>query len=605
MKLLSILTLFAVTVSVISELPEKDWWETALFYQVYPRSFFDTNADGVGDIQGVTEKLQYLVDTGFDAAWLSPVFKSPQRDFGYDVSNFMEVDELFGTNEDLEKLFEEAQRLGIRIVLDFVPNHSSIEHWWFKQSELGIEPYKDYYVWHPGKPVLGQIKPDVPNNWRSVFYGSAWEWSSVRKEYYLHQFEVGQPDLNFRNPAVIAEFDEILRFWMGKGAAGFRVDAVNHMFEDDQFRDEPIADPSDPLSYGYTNHMYTNNLLETYNVIGHWRKVIDEYKEQNNRETIIMMTEAYTSMDMIMRFYESDDRTEQRAHFPFNFAMITELNDRSNARDFKYVIDRGLENKPRGKITNWVLGNHDQPRVGSRYGPERIDGMLLMLLTLPGVAVTYYGEEIGMLDYRDISYEDSRDPQGCNVGPEAYKFKSRDPQRTPFQWDDTFNAGFSAANRTWLPLNPYFRQFNLRKQQEADESTYKFYVETAKLRKNKVLTHGHFKSRALEENVFAFVRYLKPEDDPEKMYEPYLITVVNLAADTVEVDVNALYELGNSSFVRLTGTKSRYFKGQPVNPNNLLLGPYESLVLAESGALRNIVSFLFIVCATLMKFIFN
>ncbi|XP_058823710.1 maltase 1-like [Topomyia yanbarensis] len=585
MKTLPLFVLsIALAIASAQEPVEKDWWETALFYQIYPRSFYDTSGDGVGDIKGITAKLQYLKDTGVDATWLSPVFKSPQRDFGYDVSDFLEVDELFGTNEDLEELFAEAKKLGIRIILDFVPNHSSTEHWWFKQSELGIQPYRDYYVWHPGKPVAGQDKPDVPNNWNSVFYGSAWEWSDIRKEYYLHQFEVTQPDLNYRNEAVIAEFDEILRFWMRKGASGFRVDAINHMFEDELFRDEPVVDPSDPLSYGYTNHMYTNSLMETYDVVGHWRRVIDNFTRENGTETIIMMTEAYTSMDKIMLYYESADRTEQRAHFPFNFAMITELNAESKARDFKYVIDRFLENIPRGKVTNWVLGNHDQPRVGSRYGTKRIDGMLLMLLTLPGVAVTYNGEEIGMLDFRDISYEDSRDPQGCNVGPEEYKRKSRDPQRTPFQWDDGYNAGFSNSNKTWLPVNPYFRQINLLKQLEADYSTYKFYVDTVKLRKERVFTHGQFRSRALAENVFGYVRYINRMNESSEESELYAIVVINLSNDISTVDLFDLYPVTNRTVIRLTGTDSRYQIGQRIDPANLSLGPYESLVIAASIA---------------------
>ncbi|XP_055639689.1 maltase 1-like [Toxorhynchites rutilus septentrionalis] len=560
----------------------KDWWETALFYQIYPRSFYDTNGDGIGDIKGITAKLRYLKETGIDAAWLSPVFKSPQRDFGYDVSDFREVDELFGSNDDLEELFAEAGKYGIRIILDFVPNHSSTEHPWFKQSELRQEPYKDYYVWHPGKPIPGQEKPDVPNNWNSVFYGSAWAWSNIREEYYLHQFEVGQPDLNFRNPAVIAEFDEILRFWMEKGASGFRVDAVNHMFEDELFRDEPVDDPSDPLSYGYTNHMYTNNLLETYDVIGHWRRVLDSFAEENNRDTIVMMTEAYTSMDMIMRFYESDNGTEQRAHFPFNFAMITDLNEHSEAIDFKNVIDRFLENIPRGKVTNWVLGNHDQPRVGSRYGPDRIDGLLLLLLTLPGVAVTYNGEEIGMLDFRDITYEDSRDPQGCNVGSEEYKWKSRDPQRTPFQWDDSYNAGFSNASKTWLPIHPYFRQTNLLKQMEAEYSTYKLYVDAVKLRKNRVFTHGLFKSRALTENVFGFARYIKDQGDAE--HGSYAIIIINMSNEKTTVDLYDLFAVSTETVVRLAGRDSHYHVGQQVNPSSIPLGSYESLVIMDSAA---------------------
>ncbi|XP_053664378.1 maltase 1-like [Anopheles marshallii] len=555
--------------------PDTEWWKTAVLYQIYPRSFYDTDGNGVGDIRGVTAKLQYLKDTGIDATWLSPIFKSPQRDFGYDVSDFLEVDPLFGTNTDLEELFAEAQKLGLKIVLDFVPNHSSNEHWWFRQSELRVEPYRDYYVWHPGKPVAGQARPAVPNNWNSVFYGSAWEWSEIRQEYYLHQFEVGQPDLNFRNPKVVEEFDEILRFWMERGASGFRVDAINHMFEDDLFRDEPINDPSDPLSYGYTHHIYTNNLLETYDVIGHWRKVLDEFVEQTGSDTIIMLTEAYTSMDMLLRFYQSDDGSEQRAHFPFNFVLLGELNGESNARDFKYVIDRWLENLPRGKVTNWVLGNHDQPRVASRYGEERIDAMNILLMTLPGVAVTYNGEEIGMVDYRDMSWEDSLDPQGCNVGLEEYKWKSRDPQRTPYQWDDTYNAGFSVANKTWLPVYPYYRQNNLRKQLESEWSHYRVYTEAIKLRRHRAFREGSFRSRALSEHVFGFVRYLK--DDPT-----FFVVIINLGGETVEIDLLDLYDTIETR-VYLVGTASRYKINQRVNSSRLLIGPYESLILGNDG----------------------
>ncbi|KFB43815.1 AGAP006019-PA-like protein [Anopheles sinensis] len=588
-----VLRLF-VKESFSQEQPNTEWWKTALLYQIYPRSFYDTDGDGVGDIKGVTAKLQYLKDTGIDATWLSPIFKSPQRDFGYDVSDFLAVDPLFGTNDDLEELFAEARKLGLRIVLDFVPNHSSVDHEWFKQSELGVEPYRDYYVWHPGRMVAGQTRPDVPNNWNSVFYGSAWEWSDIRQEYYLHQFEVGQPDLNFRNPKVIAEFDSILTFWMERGASGFRVDAINHMFEDALFRDEPINDPTDPLSYGYTHHIYTNNLLETYDVIGHWRKVIDDYVQRTGSDTIIMLTEAYTSMDMVLRFYQSDDGTEQRAHFPFNFVLLGDLNGNSNARDFKYVIDRWLENLPRGKITNWVLGNHDQPRVGSRYGQERIDAMNLLLLTLPGVAVTYNGEEIGMVDYRDMSWEDSVDPQGCNVGPEQYRWKSRDPQRTPFQWDDGFNGGFSLANKTWLPMYPYYRETNLRKQLEADWSHYRVYTEAAKLRRHRVFREGHFRSKALNENVFAFVRYIRDDSKEEQIRGQYFVIVINLGSHAHEVDLLDVYAgmHNGTTQVYLVGSESRFKINQLIDPSKLVVGPYESIVLGDRATLSNAAAYL-------------
>ncbi|EAT37484.1 AAEL010540-PA [Aedes aegypti] len=599
---LLLLVATAVLLATAQDSDQKEWWETTVFYQIYPRSFFDSNDDGTGDIKGITAKLQHLKDTGFEATWLSPIFQSPQEDFGYDVSDFVSVDPLFGSNSDLEELFAEAEKLGIKIILDFVPNHSSNEHEWFVKSENRVDPYTDYYMWHNGKPNPQGGRPLPPNNWQSVFYGSAWEWSEKRQQYYLHQFAVGQPDLNYRNEAVIKEFDEILRYWMKKGASGFRIDAINHMFEVEDLRDEPINDPSDPNSYGYTHHIYTKDLPDTYEVIARWRKVIDDYVKESDSDTIIMMTEAYANLTMTMKFYESDDGTQPRAHFPFNFAMIEDLNDGSKASNFKYIIDRWLDNMPRGKITNWVLGNHDKPRMASRYGRDRIDGMALILMTLPGVAVVYNGEEIGMEDYRDMSYEDSKDPQGCNLGPDNYKWASRDPQRTPFQWDDSFNAGFSKAAKTWLPMHPLYRQTNLLKQTEADYSTYHFYVDCMKLRKERILTHGEFRSRAFNDDVFAFVRFLRENEDRE--LDPYYVTLVNFHGETYTVDVTELYRFaGKTATVRLVGTDSRHKVGQTVNTTELTLGPYEAIVIGASSAVSVHLSMALLVTA-IIKYLF-
>ncbi|XP_058816114.1 maltase 2-like [Topomyia yanbarensis] len=599
----SLLAILCLTGTLsVHENATKDWWETAVFYQIYPRSFFDTGDDGTGDVKGITAKLQYLKDTGVEATWLSPIFSSPQEDFGYDVSDFISVDPLFGTNADLEELFTKAKSLGIKIILDFVPNHSSNQHEWFIKSEQKIDPYTDYYVWHKGLTNSTGGRPLVPNNWQSVFYGSAWEWSGRRGEYYLHQFAIGQPDLNFRNEAVIKEFDEILRFWMGKGASGFRIDAINHMFEVEDLRNEPINDPEDPNSYGYTHHIYTKDLPETYEVIARWRKLIDDYVKENGLETVIMMTEAYANLTMTMKYYESDDGTQLRAHFPFNFAMIENLEDKSKAPDFKFVIDRWLDNMPRGKVANWVLGNHDKPRIASRYGRERIDGMALLLMTLPGVAVVYNGEEIGMEDFRDMSYEDSKDPQGCNLGPERYKLASRDPQRTPFQWDDTFNAGFSKAVKTWLPMHPLYRRTNLLKQQEADYSTYKFYVDVLKLRKDRLFTHGEFSSRAFNDDVFGLVRYIRENED--RAFDPYNIVLINFSGQTHEVDVKDLYRFSDErAMVKLVGKESRHLVGDTVNTTVVFLGPYEAMVLGEISAAAGLqVSFYLLIIAVLKYF---
>ena len=258
LKLLFLVLLCAYTSAKLeAQGAKKEWWETAVFYQIYPRSFYDKyKDDGIGDIRGVIEKLDYLKDLGIDATWLSPIFKSPQKDFGYDISNFTEVDELFGTMADLEELFKKAKEKGIKVILDFVPNHSSDECDWFKRSINGEAPYKDYYIWVNG------TKGKRPNNWNSVFRGSAWEWNEKIQQYYLHQFHKGQPDFNYRNEAVKREFDDVLKFWLKKGASGFRVDAINHMFEYENLKDEPLNEyDKDEDSYGYTHKDYTKDLV--------------------------------------------------------------------------------------------------------------------------------------------------------------------------------------------------------------------------------------------------------------------------------------------------------------------------------------------------------
>lgn len=242
--------------------PALEWWQKSIFYQIYPRSFKDSDGDGIGDIRGVISKLEYLKDINVESTWLSPIFKSPMKDFGYDISDFYAIDPMFGTMKDIEELFRKAKELGLKIILDFVPNHTSDESEWFQLSVNRTEPYTDYYVWHDGKLVNGQRQP--PNNWNSMFYGSAWQWNSVRQQYYLHQFLVSQPDLNYRNPKVVEEMKNVIRFWLKKGAAGFRVDAINHLFEAADFRDEPLSGKtSDPLAYHYTSKHFTRDIVST------------------------------------------------------------------------------------------------------------------------------------------------------------------------------------------------------------------------------------------------------------------------------------------------------------------------------------------------------
>lgn len=275
--------------SVLAMSVSADWWEHGNFYQIYPRSFKDSNADGVGDLNGITSKLDYLKDIGITGTWLSPIFQSPMADFGYDISDFTKIHWEFGTVEDFERLTARCKELNIRLILDFVPNHTSDEHEWFKKSELNDPVYKDFYIWHPGKMVDGQLRP--PNNWLSAFRFSAWQWSDIRKEYYLHQFAVKQPDLNYRNPAVVEAMKSILRLWLSRGVTGFRIDAVPYLFEiemdaDGNYADEPLSNNcDDPDSHCYLSHIYTQDMDETFDMAYQWRKVLDDWKKDNGGET--------------------------------------------------------------------------------------------------------------------------------------------------------------------------------------------------------------------------------------------------------------------------------------------------------------------------------
>ncbi|XP_077296029.1 maltase A1-like isoform X2 [Arctopsyche grandis] len=489
---------------------EKDWWENSVFYQIYPRSFMDSDGDGVGDLKGITSRLQHLKDSGIGATWLSPFFKSPQFDSGYDISDFFDIHEEYGTMADFEELISEAERLDIKIILDFVPNHSSHLCDWFIQSLNKSSEYADWYIWEDGKTDANGTRLP-PNNWVSVFRKSAWEYRPERDQFYLHQFTVQQPDLNYRNPAVVEKMKDVLKFWINKGAAGFRMDAVNHIFEVDkndfggQFPDEPLSgNPGQgPDDFGYLDHIYTINLDPTYDLIYEFREVVDEFKQQDNF-TRVILTEAYASIENTMRYYGNGEK--EGSHMPFNFALIENVNEFSTAKDIKFYTDRWMTYMPLGKTANWVIGNHDKWRVGTRYGAERIDGLHMINMLLPGVGITYNGEEIGMLN-TNITWEDTKDPQACNTDdPINYWMSSRDPARTPFQWNDEENAGFSTANKTWLPVNENYVELNLKKQKSESNSHYNIYKNLVVLRSVDTFMYGRFDSVAFNDDVFSFER---------------------------------------------------------------------------------------------------
>ncbi|XP_012529302.1 maltase 1 [Monomorium pharaonis] len=482
-----------------AKIHNKAWWNNTVFYQVYPRSLYDSDGDGIGDLKGITSKLEYFAETGINAIWLSPIYPSPMVDFGYDISDFVDVDPIFGSLENFKVLLARAKELGLKVVLDLVPNHTSDKHVWFKKALQRHPRYKNYYIWAKGK---NKDDKTPPNNWISVFGDSAWTYVESHKRWYFHQFEYRQPDLNFRNPLVRAEMINVLKFWLDLGIDGFRVDSAPFIYEDPKLRDEPrsFAEGTTPRDYNYLNHIYTTDLEETYELFEEWRQFADLYAAVHNQDQKLIVMEAYTNLENTIKYYDYNV-------LPFNFEFIIKLKAQSTTRDFKREMDIWMDLMPKGEVASWVLGNHDNPRVASRF-PNRVDQMTMLSMILPGMAVTYNGDEIGMVDKRDISWIDTQDPQACIAGQAKYQNISRDPERTPFQWDATKNAGFSTANSTWLPVNQNYKTLNLANEKAAAESHYKIYKTLAYMHRTEpALTEGSYKSiTANNDNVLGVIR---------------------------------------------------------------------------------------------------
>ncbi|CAK9810393.1 Maltase 1 [Anthophora quadrimaculata] len=485
MKSISLVVVALLLGVASGEILNKGWWKNAVFYQVYPRSFMDSNGDGIGDLKGITDKLSYFQETGITAIWLSPINVSPMVDNGYDISDFRNIDPQFGTLDDLKNLIQKAKSLRVKVVLDLVPNHTSDKHDWFQLSQNRTKNYEDYYIWNDGKKIGNVTVP--PNNWLSVFNSSAWTFHEGRNQYYFHQFYKPQPDLNYRNEAVQKEMKDIIEYWLDIGFDGFRIDAVPHLFEGDITKDEPTATdiPPDAVvgrDHVTLNHTLTKDQPETYELIKSWRKIVDDYANKRNQTEKVILTEAYTSWPNTLNYYNSG------SNVPFNFKFITDADAKSSPAHFKEIIDNWMSGKPKDGIANWVMGNHDRVRVATRY-PGREDHMIMLEMILPGIAVTYYGEEIGMEDNNHFNFTEFRDP--C---------------RTPFQWDSSKNAGFSTGNKTWLPVNPNYVTVNLEEQKKSNESHYKLYTELIKLRKSDVLMNGNLQTVVLNNDVLAVIR---------------------------------------------------------------------------------------------------
>ena len=451
---------------MIFEMKQLDefWWRHGVFYQIYPRSFQDSDGDGVGDIRGIIDRLSYLQTVGVDAIWLSPVFPSPMADFGYDISDYTGIDPLFGTMKDFDALIAAAHAAGLKVILDLVPNHTSDQHPWFVESRSSRDdPRRDWYIWRAPRPDGGP-----PNNWLSEFGGSAWEYDAATGQYYYHAFLAQQPDLNWRNPGVRHAIHEVMRFWLRRGVDGFRVDVIWHLIKDATFRDNP---PNPDYREGQPPHqrllpLYSADQPEVHDVIAGMRRVIDEFDAR------VLIGEIYLPAERLMTYYGSD---LAGAHLPFNFALLSAP---WNARGIEKIINDYEAALPAGAWPNWVLGNHDRPRVASRVGQAQARVAAMLLLSLRGTPTLYYGDEIGMHQVA-IAPDQVRDPFEKNVPGIGV---GRDGCRTPMQWDATPFAGFSLS-QPWLPVADDFRHENVVNLDADERSILSLYKALIGLRK--------------------------------------------------------------------------------------------------------------------------
>jgi alpha-glucosidase len=475
---------------MISDMSEVDeaWWRLGIFYQVYPRSFQDSDADGVGDLRGMIERLPYLAALGVDAVWLSPIFPSPMADFGYDISDYTGIDALFGTMADFDALISAVHADGLKLILDLVPNHTSDQHPWFIESRSSRDnPKRDWYLWRDPKP-----DGEAPNNWLSEFGGSAWTYDDATGQYYYHAFLAQQPDLNWRNPHVREAMYDVMRFWLRKGVDGFRVDVIWHLIKDAQFRDNP---PNPNYREGRPPHeknltRYSTDQPEVHEVIAQMRRVTDEFDAR------VLIGEVYLPLQRLVGYYGND---LAGAQMPFNFAL---LSTPWNARSVEKIVADYEAALPKGAWPNWVLGNHDRPRVASRIGREQARVAAMLLLTLRGTPTLYYGDEIGMHQVA-IAPDQVRDPFEKNVPGIGV---GRDGCRTPMQWDATRYAGFSTTT-PWLPLPEDFLHENVVNLDADTKSILSLYRALIALRRKlSQLVTGDYEPIAAEGDILLYRR---------------------------------------------------------------------------------------------------
>lgn len=542
-----------------NEFAGTQWWQTGVIYQVYPRSFQDTDGDGVGDLPGITARLDYLVGLGVTAIWISPFYPSPMADFGYDVANYTDVDPLFGTLADFDALLATAHAKGLRVILDFVPNHTSSEHPWFVESRASRDnPKRDWYLWRNATPPGDDWKPArerLPNNWVSHFGGPSWTWDEATQQFYCHSFLKEQPDLNWRNPEVREAMYAAMRFWLDRGVDGFRMDVLWLLIKDAEFRDNPANPQYHSSQHDHRRILPVRNADQpgTHEIVTEMRAILDSYgptiseapgtehpeaevrspslTNPSGRSHRVLIGEIYLPLPELVRYYGfpahelTDPGTPQLngANLPFNFHLIQ---TNWNAEAIAGIIRTYEGLLPAGAWPNYVLGNHDQSRLATRIGGLQARAAAMLLLTLRGTPTMYYGDELGMQDV-PIAPDQVRDPAEKN---EPGKGRGRDPERSPMLWVAAPNAGFTTPEATpWLPLQANWAEENAAAQSRAPRSIFTLYRKLLALRRRHDTLHaGAIADVAAEGSLLRYRRVALPEGDSTDF-----LVLLNLGNETV------------------------------------------------------------------------
>ncbi|XP_026806084.1 maltase 1-like [Rhopalosiphum maidis] len=551
------LTYSKVLVSPIGDL---DWWQNSIIYEIFPLSFKDSDGDGSGDFNGITQKLDYLVDLGVTAIWLTPFFESPLESGGYDITNYLDVQNVFGTIDDFKELLNAAHAKNLKVVMDFVPNHTSDKHIWFEKSVNKEPNYVDYYIWKDAKNQEEVLKnnntiPIEPNNWQMIFGNSAWVWHNTRKQFYFAQFINNLPDLNYRNERIHEEMKKILNYWIELGIDGIRIDALKHVYESENMDDEPIVDKNIPANYFNLDHIFTIDQNEVYDLIKEWRLLLDEFKLKDHH-TRIIMTESYSNTSVLFKYYTSG------AEIPTNFNLLEEYYHTPS--DYEREIENWITKMPAGATFNSVLQNHDHTRFPTFYGKELIDGLNALSLFLPGVSIVLYGGEIGMEDL----------PDKINLS------------RGPMQWDDTEYAGFTNnTNGPWIEVHSDYITRNVQTESKNPKSYLNFFKSVSKLRQTETIKRGGMAIDIFNDAVFVLNRFLPG-------YENYTL-IINMDKNyTQHVRLSdQISNLSDSLTIVVGSENSNFNTGNSISTGQwFALNPGATIILTDATAPESIYS---------------